>query len=84
MQKYRFRKIYFICENKRVIEPNVHATNAYQHKEHADAILSQRDTSVKMWDINKPPRVYSVEGFYLVHESLYEKILKEYCREDTL
>lgn len=76
MVKYCFRKMYFICENNKVIEHNVQATNAYQHREHADAILGQRDTSVKMWEVNKPPKTYKVEGFYLVHESLYEELLK--------
>jgi hypothetical protein len=80
MPKYCFRKMYFICENKRVISPDVQRTNAFQHKEIADAILSQKDTSVKMWDVNKPPKVFTVEGFYLVHESLFDEILKEYSK----
>jgi len=73
MRKFRFRKMYFICENKQVIEPNVHMTNAYQYKHIADTVLSQWDTEPKLWDAGKPPIKYSVEGFYLVHESLFEQ-----------
>jgi len=73
MRKFRFRKMYFICENKQVIAHNVQRTNAYQHKKNADEILAQMDTSVKMWQVGKPPVTYSVEGFYLVHESLFEE-----------
>lgn len=80
MAKYRFRKMYFICENNKVIEPNVGATNAYQYKKTVDDILKQRDTTVKMWDVGKPPKVYKVEGFYLVHESLFDEILKEHSK----
>jgi hypothetical protein len=61
--------MYFICENKQVIKPEVQRTNAYQHKKHADEILAQMDKSVKNWRVGKPPITYSVEGFYLVHES---------------
>jgi hypothetical protein len=80
MPKYCFRKMYFICENKRVIAPEVHATNAYQYKKVADSVLTTKDTAVKMWDVGKPPTLYTVEGFYLVHESLFEKLLKEHSK----
>lgn len=80
MAKYCFRKMYFICENKRVIALNVETTTAHQHKDKALRILAQKDTAVKMWDVNKPPRVYTVEGFYLVHESLFDALLKEHSK----
>ena len=72
--------MYFICENKRVITPEVHATTTYQYKTVADEVLANKDKSVKMWEINNPPKFYSVEGFYLVHESLFEEILKEHSK----
>ena len=80
MPKYRFRKMYFICKNKRVIESNVWSTDAYQGKHHAESIMEQKDKTVYMWMENDPPIEYSVEGFYLVHESLFEAILKEYSK----
>jgi hypothetical protein len=80
MAKYCFRRLYFICENKRVIEPNVHATTAHQYRDKAENTLAQKDTAVKMWDVNKPPRIYTVEGFYLVHESLFDTLLKEHSK----
>ena len=73
MRKFRFRKMYFICENKLVIKAELHRVDAYQHKKHADEILAQMDTSIKIWDAGKPPKTYSVEGFYLLHESLFEE-----------
>jgi hypothetical protein len=72
--------MYFICESKRVVEPNIQTAVAYQAKDYAETILAQRDTSVKMWDVNKPPRTYTVEGFYLVHERLFEELLKEHTK----
>ena len=80
MPKYRFRKIYFICEDKLVITPDLLTTTAYKHKDYADTILRQKDTDVKMWEVNKPPKKYSVEGFYLVHESLFDELLKDYSK----
>ncbi|MDB4921813.1 MAG: hypothetical protein JWQ54_3796 [Mucilaginibacter sp.] len=80
MPKYRFRKMYFICENKQVIQPNIWATTAHQHKDKADDVLANMDKSVKMWDVNKPPITHSVEGFYLVHERLFDAILKEHAK----
>jgi len=80
MPKYHFRKMYFICENKRIVEPNVKTAVAHQDKAYADTILAQKDTSVKMWDVNKPPTAYTVEGFYLVHERLFEELLKEHSK----
>ena len=73
MRKFRFRKMYFICENKQVIKPELHRVHAFQHKKHADEILAQMDKSVKNWHVGKPPITYSVEGFYLVHESLFDE-----------
>jgi len=78
MPKYRFRKMYFICENKRVIKPELQSTVAYQKKEQAETILSQTDKTIKLWDVSNAPKQYSVEGFYLVHESLFEEVLKDW------
>ncbi|WP_295672222.1 hypothetical protein [uncultured Mucilaginibacter sp.] len=80
MPKYCFRKVYFICTNKQVIEPAIKSAVAYKNKDYADILLDQRDKSVKMWDVNKPPKTYSVEGFYLVHERLFDELLKEHSK----
>jgi hypothetical protein len=81
MRKYRFRKMYFICENNRIIADNVWSVDAHQHRDKAEIILAQKDVSIKMWEANKPPKRYKVEGFYLVHESLFDLILKEHCKD---
>ncbi len=65
--------MYFICENKQVIAQDVHCTNAYRHRKHAEQILAQMHSPVKVWKEGKPPVTYSVEGFYLLHESLFEE-----------
>jgi len=80
MAKHRFRKMYFICENKKVIQPEVWATSAHQYKDKAQAVLDQIDKTPKLWNVNKPPVHYSLEGFYLVHESLFDEILKEHTK----
>jgi hypothetical protein len=81
MAKYRFRKMYFICENKKVINSNVQQTNAYQFKAYADGVFDQKDKEVKMWHVHKPPIHHSLEAFYLVPEQLFDEILKKYTDE---
>lgn len=83
MKKYRFRKMYFICTDKKVIEPNTHMTNAYQNIETAQRVCKERSGGThKMWDDKtKPVPVNTVEGFYLVHESLFDKILKNHVKD---
>lgn len=81
MRKYRFRKMYFICENKQVIQPNVWATTAHQYRDKAQAVFDQKDKTVKQWQANQPPIHHSLEGFYLVHESLFDEVLKDHCKE---
>ncbi|ADY51460.1 hypothetical protein Pedsa_0888 [Pseudopedobacter saltans DSM 12145] len=81
-KKYRFRKIYFQCEDNRVINPSYQFTTAFQHREYAEKNLKDSTRShLYIWeDQNKPIPKRSVEGFYLVHESLFEEILKKYSR----
>jgi len=83
MPKYNFRKMFFICENKRVIQPNVLMTNAYQLKKTADNVCETRNLQQggehKLWqDKSKPVPVHTVEGFYLVPEALYEEVLRKW------
>lgn len=86
MKKYRFRKMYFICQNMKVIAPNVQATNAYQKKELADKILQQslaREPEDAYWNKGKPTPKKTVEGFYLVHESYFDEILKLWVKDES-
>ncbi|SEM66736.1 hypothetical protein SAMN05192574_101401 [Mucilaginibacter gossypiicola] len=81
-KKYTFRKMYFQVENDRVIQDNVGATNVYQRKE--DAIKTWRDytrLTPYYWEKGKPQIKREVVGFYLVHESLFEEILKRYTKQ---
>jgi hypothetical protein len=77
MKKYKVRKMYFICRDKQVISPDVGITNAYQHKNTAATVCKQRQDHYKdtnfAWMKNQPIPVYSVEGFYLVHEDIFKQ-----------
>jgi hypothetical protein len=85
MAKYRFRKMYFVCRDKDkiVINPNILMTQAYQSKETAEVVCKQEQRPfLSLWEDNtSPPLVHTVERFYLVHEKLYEEILKKYMEE---
>jgi hypothetical protein len=56
-------------------------TNAYQFREIAESTLENRKTHYIWDDKTKPVPVHKVEGFYLVHENLYDEILKPFARE---
>jgi hypothetical protein len=78
--------MYFVCENKRVIEANIHMTQAYQFKKTADEVCRERNarqgSTHREWDDKtKPVPVHSVQGFYLVPEALYDEILKRWVEE---
>ncbi|WP_285055162.1 hypothetical protein [Pedobacter ginsengisoli] len=77
-KKYHFRKMHFICTDNRVIEPEHEFVPAFQYRKYAETIRVQQQPSGRYeWeDKNKPIPKKTVEGFYLVHESLYEEILK--------
>jgi hypothetical protein len=81
-KKYHFRKMHFICYKNKVINQFLTFVNAYKDRDHAEKVLAEKTTKrdfIYLWE--KPedmiPRE-KVESFYLVHESLYEKILKEH------
>lgn len=73
--------MYFICENKLVINDNVLSTTVFKNKVYAEAIFKQKDKNVYEYMKRQPPIYHSLEAFYLVHESLFDEILKEHCRE---
>ncbi|RZJ83792.1 MAG: hypothetical protein EOO20_22155 [Chryseobacterium sp.] len=74
-KRFKFRKMYFVCEDGKVIEDNIAMTNAYKDREVAQTVCDSRtQQNHKMWDDKtKPFPKHTVEGFYLVHESLFEK-----------
>lgn len=81
-KKYRFRKMYFVCKDKKVIEPEIQAVNAYQNQENAAAIARQTDRTHYMWLAKDwTPPIVTVEGFYLVPEALFNAILKDHYKE---
>lgn len=74
-KRFKFRKMYFVCENGKVIDDNILMTNAYKGREVAQGVCDSRaQQNHKMWDDkSKPFPKHTVEAFYLVHESLFEK-----------
>ncbi|TWI87761.1 hypothetical protein LX66_1832 [Chitinophaga japonensis] len=81
-KSYKIRKMSFICQDGRVIEPNIHMTNAYQFREIAEAVCRERQpTGRYMWEVGRPIPKLTVEDFYLVHASLFKEILQPFCVE---
>ena len=74
--------MYFQCADKQVLSKGIQFTNAYRDRAYAQSNLDSRQLNHPgrmMWedkDIPKP--VYTVEGFYLVPEALYDEILKKH------
>jgi hypothetical protein len=79
--------MYFVCQDRIVIQDKVLMTQAYRKKETADQVGDDRNRSCeshRLWDDKtKPLPVHSVEGFYLVPEALYEEVLKKFKEENT-
>jgi hypothetical protein len=86
MPKYRFRKVYFICEKNRIFPNNYEMVSSYRQMANALSVCShqQRDAIIEAKkDYNKSRDIplYKVEGFYLVHESLFDELLKKHSKE---
>ena len=73
-KRFKFRKMYVVCENGKVIAGHIAMTNLYQKKEDAQSVCENRQRhSHRMWeDQTKALPKRTVEAFYLVHESLFE------------
>jgi hypothetical protein len=86
MEKRKFRKVYFVCVNNHVFDSDYDMVNAYRTLDYAKTIAaqSQRNQMEKEkmeWNKNDKGKKlrFQAEGFYLVHESLFNEILKKYC-----
>lgn len=82
--KYRFRKMFFICYDNRVIADEYEFTNAYKRKEYVDKIAHVKQEDIKypkLWEKDKHKPKVSVEGFYLVHESLFDELLSKHSKD---
>lgn len=85
MKKYRFRKMYFLCEDKRVISPNVRMATAFQYREDAEAVLRERlireNGGTLAYMQNKPLPSLSVEEFYFVPAQVFKEVLSSFADE---
>jgi len=76
--RYKFRKLYFKCYDGAPIAPGTQFTDAYQFYDDAKARVDTR-TDLYEWERKLGPLpVQSAQGFWLVHERLYEEILKPF------
>lgn len=73
--------MFFRCIDNKVIPDNVAMVHIYKRKEDAETVVKQRNTHMIWEDKTKPVPVEKVEGFFLVHESLYDEILKKFDKE---
>ncbi|QEM03317.1 hypothetical protein DIU31_007190 [Mucilaginibacter rubeus] len=81
-KKYKFRKAYFIAKDNQIFE-QFEMVNCYRRKEYVDSVCKSQqrlanDESSQMWNKGKPIPVLKAHGYYLVHESLYEEIIKPF------
>lgn len=86
-KKYRFRKMFFKCYDNRVIEDCYEMTNAFRRREYILRLLKANDMGEGhryLWEKDKYKPKVTVEGFYLVHESLFDEILKPFANEETI
>ena len=83
-KKYRFRLVYFNCFDNRAIDEQYDITNVFTRREYAEKIAAgqrERENNPNMWDRHRRIRKVTTEGFYLVHESLFDELLSEHSKE---
>lgn len=85
-RRYKFRKVYFVCKDNSVFS-DYGFVNCYKSEAHAkeQATFQQRnaiDDSQKLWEKGKPIPEFKAHGFYLVHESLFDELLKGSSKDD--
>ncbi|MBD1364425.1 hypothetical protein IDJ77_11455 [Mucilaginibacter sp. ZT4R22] len=86
-KKYRFRKVYFVCRNNQVYSSSARTEPSFLFKKDAEQLKKTHEDEYKPYVINSPsfvPPPFTVEGFYLVHESLYNELLKQFDKEPNI
>jgi hypothetical protein len=87
MAKHKFRKVYFVCRDNKIMPQSQGSfTSAFSTESHAveqEQFHNKKelDNAKQMWNEGKQMPVHKAHGFYLVHESLYEKILKQWAED---
>lgn len=85
-KKRRFRKVYFIAVDNKLYPGDIEFAQAFRLRDIAVKMANhiRRENllqSEKLWIKKEPIHAYAVEGFYLVHESLFDEILKPFAEE---
>ena len=66
------------------MEEEFEMTNVFRRREYALSIAKgqqERENTKYLWEKDKTVRKVSTEGFYLVHESLFDELLKDHTRD---
>ncbi|MDF3077529.1 MAG: hypothetical protein K0S09_1418 [Sphingobacteriaceae bacterium] len=84
-KRYRFRKVYFVCRDNSIFS-DTRFVNCFRSEAHAreQAIVQQRnalENSQMLWEKDKAIPKFKAHGFYLVHESLIDELLKGFTEE---
>lgn len=77
----RFRKVFIVTEDNRIFPRSITTNSVYLQQARAEdfAVRRTRENlaqAEKLWVKKDPIITYKVEGFYLVHESLFEEVIK--------
>lgn len=80
-KKYRFRKVYFVCQDKKVFSSSTKVAPSFLFKEDAEHVRKIDENELFPYKSSNPhwkSPVFTIEAFYLVHESLYKELLEEH------
>ena len=83
-RKYRFRLVFFNCFDNKAVDEQFDITNAFTRRDYAEKIATtqrERENNPYMWEKGRHIRKVSTEGFYLVHESLFDELLAKHSKE---
>lgn len=83
-KKYRFRLVFFNCFDNKAIDEQYEMTNTFTRRDYAESIARgqrEREKNPNMWEKGRRVRKVSTEGFYLVHESLFNELLEKHSKE---
>ena len=84
-KQYRFRLIFVICEDNKIVEP-YEMVNMYKRRDYAESVCKAKQEfdiaeSKKQYRVNdRRVSQRKVHGFYLVNESLFDEILKKHSK----
>jgi len=84
-KRYKFRKVYFICEDNNVFGGTRESVECYRREDYCQRKTMHRrklafEDAKIMWATGLPMKHITMHSFYLVHETLYDEILKDHTK----